>query len=85
MDGIGIFFEKYKKLLRGDAALKQAISDAIFSCVGARIEPKSITMRKGVALVPATPVLRTELMLKRASIIEELRRSDPRCPVSDIR
>ena len=86
MNPISTFFDKFKNILATSISERQAVSDAVFAVLNIRIEPKTIVIRDGIADVHAkSPVLRTELRLKRSRILDEIRSINQASRISDIR
>jgi hypothetical protein len=85
MNEISSFFEKFKKLLTNDTAKKQIVSDAINDMLGVKIDPNSIRIKNAVATIPSTPVLRSELMIKKHLLLKKVKEKEPSLALVDIR
>lgn len=75
MEQLSFFLEKFKTLALESALVKKAFVEAARKVVGAEVPPESVDLRSGVIYVrKISPMLRSELFLKRQELKEELQK-----------
>lgn len=85
MEDLSRYFEKFKSILKSDTAQKKAVSDALMSVAGIEMGPERITIKGGIAIVPGNPIVRTEMMLKKQALLDEIQRISPGSRIRDLR
>lgn len=85
MNQISNFLEKFRNLITTDAAKRAALSDAIFKVLRSTIDPSDIKIKKYTAELPFSPIMRTEILIHKAEILEELGKTAPNARITDIR
>lgn len=75
MEQLSFFLEKFKTLGLESALVKKAFAEAARKVVGAEVPPEAVDLRSGVIYVrKISPMLRSELFLKRQELKEELQK-----------
>jgi hypothetical protein len=72
MKQIGSFFEKIKKILSDGNANKKIIADAINFEIKGNISEKDIKIHNGVALILTSPVIKSEISIKKEKILSRV-------------
>ncbi len=72
MLNISGFFDKFLQLSATNDFLKKTVADAIFSVTGFQLDLKDIEISGKKAKIKQSPVLKTELFLKKEKILQKL-------------
>jgi hypothetical protein len=70
MFDIAKYLEKFKVMGNSRIGLRDSVAEGIQVVCGIQIEPKNIDIKDGIARVSAKPIIKNELFLKKAKIID---------------
>jgi hypothetical protein len=72
MKKAGDFLSRFKNLTPPDAAVREAVAEAVSTVAGVPISKKNVSIAHGVAFVKASSVAKSAMRLRRADILEHL-------------
>lgn len=70
---ISDYLNKFKKLSESRGFLRNTISEAIKEVCEIEIKPEDIDVKSGIARINAKPIVKSEIFLKKAKILELLK------------
>jgi len=73
MFDIGKYLEKFKKFSQSRDFLRNSVAESVKEICGIEIDPKKIEVKDGVARISERPIVKSEIFLKKAKILEKLK------------
>lgn len=83
LSNIAQFLEIYKKKLSLEGDKREELIRVIFDSTGIKVEESQMTITKGVIQIKMTPIVKNELFLHKAKILEKIKASG-RTDIHDI-
>lgn len=74
MEKISFFLEKFKSLGLDSLLVKQTFVDSVKKIVGISLPVSSVELRDGTIFVTASPIVKSELFLKRTLLLDDVAR-----------
>jgi hypothetical protein len=85
MFNIGSFFEKFNNAALREMKTRQIIADSIQAATGVVVESKNITFRNKVVTIQANPAEKSQIFIKKESVISNIKNKLPGIIISDLR
>jgi hypothetical protein len=85
MFNVSSFLEKFKNLGGESILLKEIFIEAVKDATGIALEKKNVEIKNGTAFLKISPVIRTEIFIKKPAIFEKLAKNELSRKISDIR
>ncbi|HBM46156.1 MAG: hypothetical protein UT05_C0003G0072 [Parcubacteria group bacterium GW2011_GWF2_38_76] len=83
MQSISFFLDRFKKFSRPDIQIRESVSKAIKSEIGADVPEKDISVKEGVVYIKThNSILKNELFLKKKNILDTIQNV---CGIKNIR
>lgn len=79
------YLGKFKDLLFSKEEIYRIISRAIENNVGIKIENKNIKIKTPNVYIKASPLVRSEIMMKKDKIISDINKISPESNIKDIK
>ncbi len=83
MFDIGQYLNKFKKISESRDYLRNSVAESIKEVCGIEVDPKKIDVKSGVARIDERPIIKNEIFIKKAKILENLAKKTEN-KVSDI-
>lgn len=72
MFDIAKYLEKFKKFSESRDFLRNSVAEAVKEICNIEIDPKKIVVKDGIARISERPIVKSEIFLKKAKILEIL-------------
>jgi hypothetical protein len=72
MFDIGKYLDRFKKISESRNFLRDSAAESIKEVCGIEIDPKKIDVKSGIARVNERPIIKNEIFIKKARILENL-------------
>ncbi len=85
MFNISSFLEKFKNIGVEELLFKEAIISSINDKVKVSITSKDIVFKNSIVTIKTSPMVKSEIFMKKNILLSELKRRQPQVTVLDIR
>lgn len=72
MFDIGKYLDKFKKISESRDFLRNSVAMSIKEICNIEIDPKKIDVRSGIARISERPIIKNEIFIKKAKLLENL-------------
>lgn len=73
MQGIALFLERFKHLMRSNEATKEIVAKVFLDALKVKLEPSDISYKKNILFVKSYPALKNEILIRKKTLIEKLK------------
>jgi len=72
-NSIGSFLEKFKKLIYQKEEYKNIVIETISKEISHKVDTSAVKIKNGIIFVTGSPILRSEIMIHKKQILNELK------------
>ncbi len=72
MFDIGKYLDKFKKMSESRDFLRNTVAESIKEICRIEIDPKKIDIKSGIVRISEKPIIKNEIFIKKAKILENL-------------
>lgn len=73
MQGISLFLERFKHLMHSNGVAKEIVVKVFLDALNVKLEPSDISYKKNILSVKSYPALKTEILIRKKTLIEKLK------------
>ena len=79
------FLDKFRKLIFQKEELKNVVVETISKVINHKIESQKVKIKNGIIFVEGSPILRSEIMMHKTQILNQLENTIPQNKFLDIK